>query len=231
MSLTLSETLSTVLALKQCRYNAPVDLPKSSLGNPPKCNQPYMSYLHKSGVHSGRLAVLDLETLALTDSAVILSIGLSVCDTDGYLYMHPKLSEQQEAAVDIDTLSWWSAQSEAAQREALSPVRYYSMSYTLQAVSDFLRAANVDRVVGNGVGFDNVILRNAYKRAGIKIPAALQSNRDFDYRTLKLLFPQVTPPKFSGIPHCALHDAQHEAKHLIMILNYIDAVTNITGGN
>ena len=68
---------------------------------------------------------------------------------------------------------------------------------------------------GNGAAFDNVILRTAYERLGLKAPWNFWDDRCF--RTVKALHPEVEYVK-SGAAHNALDDAKNQALYLMKVL-------------
>lgn len=67
---------------------------------------------------------------------------------------------------------------------------------------------------GNGAAFDNAILANAYRAAGIKQPWELWNDRC--YRTICAYYPGC-PRNQPGTPHNALDDARSQAEHLSFI--------------
>jgi exodeoxyribonuclease VIII len=69
-------------------------------------------------------------------------------------------------------------------------------------------------VWGNGATFDNVILSNAYKAAGLERPWGRFGDRC--YRTLKNLHPDVKMHRI-GEHHHALADAVTQGLHLVDI--------------
>ena len=66
-------------------------------------------------------------------------------------------------------------------------------------------------VWGNGATFDNVILSNAYKAAGMEQPWKFWDDRC--YRTVKGLLPDIKIERL-GTHHNAVYDAMSQARHL-----------------
>ena len=65
---------------------------------------------------------------------------------------------------------------------------------------------------GNGATFDNVILANAYRGAGLPVPWKFWNDKC--YRTIKGFFPQIKLQRI-GTHHNAQDDAESQAWHLI----------------
>ncbi len=71
------------------------------------------------------------------------------------------------------------------------------------------------KVWGNGAAFDNVILAQAYRRAGLSVPWPYWNDRC--YRTVKAMRPDVRMDR-TGTHHNAIDDATSQARHLIALL-------------
>lgn len=161
--------------------------------------------------------MIDIETLDTRPSAAILSIGLVRFDVN----QSGTLGDSFEAYIDIDsnlsagrtvsgpTLLWWLDQEDAARRRIVE-AEHVPLRTALARLSDFLKPD--DRVWGNGAGFDNVILADAYRSVGL--PQPWRYWNDMCYRTLKNLYKSVVKPKTTGVAHVALDDAMTQALHL-----------------
>lgn len=175
-------------------------------------------------------ASIDLETMALTPDAKILSIGVQVFDRDSYvlgntLYLHLNwLGRAQESRTfDPNTFKWWMQQSEKARLEILK--EEISLYVALVKLKDFLHFNKVDYVWGNGDLFDIGILEHAYRQHEITIPWQFWAPRDL--RTLKDIYlrkhpntdPHILP--FEGVQHNALDDATHQAKIIMHCMEYL----------
>lgn len=165
--------------------------------------------------------VLDLESMGTQSDAAIISIGASVMD-------HPKQvfhnavdlvdSVKHGGTMNPQTILWWMEQSQ----EARNSFRYGSPLVTVlqlfttwvKAVSE-LAGCEKPSIWGNGVDFDNVVLKSAYDRAGIDVPWGFRQNRC--YRTLKNLYPEIPFIK-PAVQHDALQDAIAQAEHLSCLL-------------
>lgn len=170
--------------------------------------------------------MLDLETLSLDSNACIVSIGAVAFDietgkTGGEYHLKLNVLEQMVngANVELDTLSWWSSQKEEAKKKLLSG-KEVSVRFALEKLNDFVIGActckaNDIRIWGNGSGFDNVVLRNLYKRS--KIDFALPYWCDCDVRTIVNFMSKEAKDniKFIGVKHDAIADCKHQIKLVV----------------
>ena len=183
--------------------------------------------------------MLDLETLGTGSNSVIVSAGLVEFDLEtGATGDHIKLSFNlldqllNGAEIDKDTLTWWQSQSTSAKELLKQSSTTKPIEETLKELSAFLatlpaRAPNIS-LWGNGCTFDNVILRNLYKRSGIQFPLAFW--QDKDVRTLAQLVDydkvvELTGP-FQGTKHDPINDCRHQIK---MCKNAYDLLTKQKG--
>lgn len=162
--------------------------------------------------------MLDLETMSVRSNAAIASIGAvkfevgqGVIDT---FYRTIDLRTCKAAGLDIDpnTVEWWMQQEPAARNALLvDNVSLY------QALADFIEWYGNKSLPtwGNGAGFDNVIMENAFISVGLKRPWLPWEDRC--YRTMKNII-QVPIDAREGVYHNALDDAMHQTKHLLKIL-------------
>lgn len=173
--------------------------------------------------------MLDIETLATTKRAAIVSIACVAFDLTGYhqhYYQRVNLESCLQVGLDIDTstLNFWLQESDSARAELTHPDRQ-DIHPTLERLHSWM-LNNIDAaghsqlaVWGKGSDFDNAILESAYKACHLPLPWSHTQNRCF--RTLKALFPHINPPAVTEdhVPHHALHDATHQAHHAIAILS------------
>lgn len=170
--------------------------------------------------------MIDIETLDTKPSAVILSIGAVRFDIEEPYKLGPTFY----AHIDIDnsiyhgrtvsgsTLLWWLGQEEDA-RNRITGSKTSSLPVVLDQLSTFIKPK--DRIWGNGAGFDNVILSDAYRSVGQDMPWRFWN--DMCYRTLKNLYRDIVKPDFEGTKHDALDDARFQALHLQLIYKRIKA--------
>lgn len=165
--------------------------------------------------------MLDLETLALDQRAVIISIGLvlfnehKILDT---LYIKVDKNDQPQRTQDPVVLDWWNKQSDEA-KQVLNSKYAVSPLVAIDIINGFLVKNDICkdslRVWGNGSDFDNVILNDFFNDYNA-ISWQFRNNRCF--RTIKSMF-EVDEPKRKGLHHNALDDAIHQVEHLQKILN------------
>ena len=169
--------------------------------------------------------MIDVETLDTRPSAVLLSIGAVRFDINT-----PRIYDSKTFHVHIDidsclevgrtvsgnTVLWWMDQVDAARNRMTSDKRV-PLRVALLQLRTFI--TDEDRVWGNGAGFDNVILHDAYRSVNVDPPWRYWN--DMCYRTVKNLHRDVPKPAFSDVKHDALADALHQAVHLQMIYQKI----------
>ena len=178
--------------------------------------------------------MLDLETLGTDSNAVIISISAIVFDlktgkTGAAIEIGVDVLEQMlnGGIVDNDTISWWANQNKETKGSlyrlgSISVKRALSMLnkfITEHAACDF----NTCKLWGNGSVFDNVILRNLYKRTDIQF--VLPYWCDMDVRTLVCLTNTNTRDfKFVGIKHNGIDDCKHQINYCSYGYNKFNAV-------
>ena len=157
--------------------------------------------------------MIDIETLAVSPSATILTIGAQGFNPydDGFndttYYQRINLECQSQRDIDESTVEWWGKQAEDVQNEALGdgPDRV-DLKIALEDLSKIIWKA--DTVWSQG-SFDFVILENAFKSYGINLPWQYYKVRDC--RTILSLAPKLGKLENS---HNALEDC----------INQIDAL-------
>lgn len=162
--------------------------------------------------------MLDIETLGLSPGSVILSIGAIRLETNEKFYEIIDIQSCLDKGLIIEapTLEWWLSQSDKARQEILSNDR--------KLLEDVLNMFNnwitkEDRLWGNGAAFDIILLKEAYRRCGIK--PNWKYRNEMCYRTLAKLFPNDKSTRIEN-DHIAINDAINQAAHLKIIL------TNLT---
>lgn len=168
--------------------------------------------------------MIDIETLGTSPDAAIISIGAAAVNPEGELvgkfHVYTEECPSGKATMSQETVMWWLLQDKEAQDLQTKALRQ-PLPIALGQLSGFFgRFDNQGIYVwGNGVGFDNVILRRAYERNALKAPWSYRQDRC--YRTLAAMFPDVKASEFMGTKHDALSDAMNQAKHLWEILKKI----------
>jgi len=163
-------------------------------------------------------AMLDIETLATTPDAAIVSIGALTFSTDAdpigqelHISVSSESCREHGRRVDKDTLDWWGQQPEAARR-VLQGGR--PLGPALAELAGFL--ADVDEVWANSPAFDCVILESAYRAVGSAPP--WEYNQRNDVRTLRKYSPAWPDREHEGVEHNALDDARHQARSVAACL-------------
>jgi DNA polymerase III epsilon subunit-like protein len=154
--------------------------------------------------------MVDIETLDVTPSAVILSIGAVTMPQDGAEqenYYVECNEDQPGRTVSQDTIDWWKKQSSEIYPKGTVYLRHCLLNFR-----NFIFAQRSDPVIWcKGTDFDVAILSHAFKQYDIPIPWKYNAIRDM--RTLK----KVSVYGFLGqnpVAHNALEDARHQAKEL-----------------
>tara|TARA_B110000196_G_C20890767_1_gene541176 strand:+ start:144 stop:701 length:558 start_codon:yes stop_codon:yes gene_type:complete len=178
--------------------------------------------------------MLDIETLGNGSNAALVSIGavgfdLSTGELGAEFNMKIDIETSTKYGdMDASTIKWWFKQSDKAQQ--VFNARAFGLNTVLRKFTMWL-ADNFDekyvKVWGNGSGFDNVILANAYKSTNMIIPWKHWNDRDVRTivdlgRAIKNIDPKATM-QFEGIQHDALDDAKHQAKYVSAIFQALNA--------
>lgn len=175
---------------------------------------------------------VDLETASTEPNAAIVQIALVVVNSI-YDYFGAKVSladcEREGFHVDKATMEFWDKQPAALRNEVFSGNA--TLRDVMGEVGDFFDYAAdgyVDRLVlwGNGVDFDNVILKNSFERY-YKWPIHYRNNHHL--RTLRALVPEQVQREAHenfivehplAVPHNAYYDALYQAYQIEGALEY-----------
>jgi hypothetical protein len=174
--------------------------------------------------------MVDLETLALSPAAVVLSVGLCAFDpaigaVGPSLHVRLDPRAQKNRRIDAGTVLWWMSQGDEA-RGALvvldgkgNPLDAMLVGHALARVNDFFGENMRERcgVWGNGSDFDNAVLADLYRwntaKGGSFVPEqpwAFHQNRCF--RTLKNVFRADYEAAVAGVPRDGHHNAEADAR-------------------
>lgn len=152
--------------------------------------------------------MVDMETMAVSPNAVVLSLGAVHFDPyqEGYtdsIYFKIDLDDQDHLGREIDpnTLDWWAKQDPVIMEEAFSPNDRISLVEAMDRFHKFAWGCNA--FWSHGATFDLVILENIYKQLSKPLPWNYWQLRDT--RTLFDLGWDPEMPK--GNKHDALQDA------------------------
>ena len=179
------------------------------------------------------VAVLDLETLALGENAVIASIGCVIKNLENgnledTFYITCDIEEQTYRMVDPDVVAFHNDRSKVSQEVYDSTFidgPRLSLKQSITSLHQFIRERLGDSpaVFGNGPEFDNSKIENASRQLGVESSwhhGCNQSLRTMVYLGRRLLGidPKHTRPSPDKVHH-ALYDAIEEADYLYEIYN------------
>lgn len=165
--------------------------------------------------------MIDLETLATTADAVILSIGAVPFDLEAgtvseegfYVSVSVDSNLDYRRRISEDTLIWWMKQ-EAAARNVFMEAKV-ALPDALVQLSEFIGDSS-PRPWSNGADFDIPMLAHAFTQQNMTVPWKFWDARC--YRTYKNLPGAGTAPKpEAGVKHNALSDAYNQAQHIVAI--------------
>lgn len=165
--------------------------------------------------------MLDLETMGTGPDAAIIAIGavefdLKTMTLGREFYQVIDLASSMAAGgtVTASTIMWWMQQSDEARGEFKKDG--IEIRDALLWFKAWLQSYPFDGLWGNGVDFDNVILRTAYERSSFIPPWSRKNNRCF--RTVRALSPPVDTSTWESVKHNALSDAKWQARYLMEVL-------------
>ncbi|MGF1807540.1 3'-5' exoribonuclease [Aliivibrio sifiae] len=170
--------------------------------------------------------MLDIETMGNGPKAAIMSIGACYFDIKTgeigetfHKQINLESAVQAGLVIDVFTVLWWLKQSEDARSKFYDNDDAFHINHVLSEFTLFVK--DHSKVWGNGATFDNVILKNAYKKC-FQTDAPWAFYNDMDVRTIVRLGRDVgfDPKKdmpFDGVRHDALADAIHQARYVSAI--------------
>ncbi len=188
-------------------------------------------------------AMLDLETLATSERATILTIGalkfdphvpLTVATYADFFIKHKDdcfeavLSKQVGRDIDFKTVMWWMEQGESAKTTAFDSNRQdWKEALTVDFPVWYLHP-EPDGCFAYPATFDHMILQSAYNDLGVKNP--IHYTKMLDMRTLVKLsnVPCPTLPPWL-VQHNALHDCIRQVLWLQAIQAHTDLAILQTG--
>ena len=162
--------------------------------------------------------MIDLETMSTRSNAAIASIGAVKFSVDDgiidtfYRTVDLRTCKAHGLHIDPETVAWWQQQSKEAQKALL--IDNVSLTQALDDFSTWYGKKSLP-TWGNGAGFDNVIMENAYRAINGRRPWLPWEDRC--YRTMKNII-NVPIDERQGVYHNALDDALHQTRHLLKIL-------------
>jgi hypothetical protein len=178
--------------------------------------------------------MIDLETLATSSDAAILTIGAVKFDPFGKDLQEPAMDtfyvkvdidscDALGLATSEDTIAWWAQQEQAAQDEAFNPDGRIHIKDAFDQLYKFCWGAR--RVWSNGAGFDIVICENVFKKLQKAVPWSFWQVRDV--RTAFDL--GINPHRPPVLKHHALEDAWNQAVGIQNVYNTLRSSTTSEG--
>lgn len=178
--------------------------------------------------------MIDLETLATSTDAVILTIGAVKFDPFGSDIKEPAM-DSFYVKVDIDscdelglvsnddTIAWWAQQDKLAQAEAFEGEDRIHIREAMDKLYKFCWGAK--RVWSNGAAFDVPICEHVYRKLNKAIPWSFWAVRDV--RTAFDL--GINPNRPPVMAHHALQDAWNQAVGIQNVYNTLRTSTKNDG--
>jgi len=166
--------------------------------------------------------MLDLETLGTDSNSVVVSISAVIFDMQtgkiGNTFeigLDTYAQEKNGGITDEETLAWWAKQNQAAKDELARlikvPVDEALSEFNIFIKKNFTAPSKI-KLWGNGATFDNVILRNLYKRHNVNFVVPYYADKDV--RTFTYLEKVNTRAyEFVGVKHRGIDDCKHQIKY------------------
>ncbi len=178
--------------------------------------------------------MIDLETLATSPNASVLTIGAVRFDpfnneidnpTCEKFYVKVDLDSCDALGLEVseDTLSWWSQQSKEAQEEAFSTEGRIEIREAFNQLYKFCWGAK--RVWSHGASFDTVICENIFRKLGKAIPWSF-----WEVRCTRTLFDiGINPERPPVLKHHALEDAWNQVVGVQNVFQRLRSSTQFNG--
>jgi hypothetical protein len=164
--------------------------------------------------------MIDLETLDVTPTATVLSLGavkfnpFSDSEPHSELYFKISIDDQDRLGrtTSDETIAWWAKQDPKIMEEAFdqsNPNEVMTVEQALDSLTKWIWGA--DKIWGHGYGFDLTIIEDMYRSVGKPIPYNFW--QVMDSRTLFSVLKEGDPrKKMQTNLHNALADAYYQAK-------------------
>ena len=174
--------------------------------------------------------MLDIETTGNKVGCKVLSLGAFGFDKDGLqveFYRRFAIDKQAEVGLTDDqaTMSWWDRQGEEARAEAFGGTTLPADGigdFRLWFIRNFLTGKFDNfRVWCCGLDFDFPILQHFMKAFGYSFPWMFW--QQYDYRTIKNLFPVIKIDECNTAKHTALEDCKAQMRGLRSFLTKLYA--------
>lgn len=184
--------------------------------------------------------MVDVETLGTGDNAPIIQIGAVRFDWAvsaeapegwtsspyGEFRQNVLWNSEGFGKIDADTLQWWLKQDGTTRRGVFDQEHALSLNVALWSFFKWVRdGGDAWTVWANSPDFDLRLLRQACERT--EVPYEFTYRQPRDMRTLvKVLGVDEDRPLRVGKKHDALDDAHHQARHVVNIMQRVNAVND-----
>jgi DNA polymerase III epsilon subunit-like protein len=178
--------------------------------------------------------MIDLETLATSPDAAVLTIGAVKFDPFGDEVNEPNC-EKFYVRVDLDscdriglvtnddTIAWWANQSKEAQDEAFNPDNRVDIVDAMHQLYKFCWGAK--RVWSHGASFDVVICEHIFNKIQKAVPWKF-----WEVRCTRTLFDiGINPERPPVLKHHALEDAWNQAVGVQNIFKVLRTSSSLNG--
>ena len=178
--------------------------------------------------------MIDLETLATTPDATIITIGAVRFDPFGDDVNDPQMDsfyvrvdidscDRLGLATDDNTIAWWAKQDQEAQDEAFGEENRIDIADAMAQLYKFARGCS--RVWSHGAAFDIVICETIFRKLGRAIPWNF-----WDVRCTRTLFDiGMNPNRPEVLKHHALQDAWNQAVGVQNVYRTLKGCTTLDG--
>ena len=178
--------------------------------------------------------MIDLETLATSPNAAVLTIGAVKFDPFSneldspscekfYVKVDIDSCDELELDVSNDTLEWWSKQSKEAQEEAFSTEDRIHVREAFNQLYKFCWGAK--RVWSHGASFDTVICENIFRKLNKACPWKF-----WEVRCTRTLFDiGIDPQRPPVLKHHALEDAWNQTVGVQNVFQRLRSSTQFNG--
>ncbi len=178
--------------------------------------------------------MIDLETLATSPNAAVLTIGAVKFDPFSSemempscekLYIKVDIDSCDELNLEVndDTIAWWSQQSKEAQEAAFDPEGRIHIREAFNQLYKFCWGAK--RVWSHGASFDTVICENIFRKLNKACPWKF-----WEVRCTRTLFDiGINPARPPVLKHHALEDAWNQAVGVQNVFQRLRSSTQFNG--
>jgi hypothetical protein len=168
--------------------------------------------------------MIDLETLDVTPTATVLSLGAvkfdPFSDTEPHSELYLKISVDDQdrlgRTTSDKTIEWWSQQEASIMEEAFDQTDAVTVEEALRQLNKW--CVGVDEIWAQGYGFDITMLEDMYRSIGKPIP--WQFWQISDARTITKRMPRDPRKDMQTNLHNALADAYFQAKSVQIMFKH-----------